>query len=263
MRVVILPHADAVAEHAAARIAALIERRPAAVLALPTGRTPVGTYAALVARHRQRGLDFSRASAFLIDEYFGLGSDDARSFRAYLHEHLAAHVNLDPERVHGLDGLTRRPDEECARYEARIRGAGGLDLAVLGIGGDGHIGFNEPGSSLASRTRVKTLTSETWRASGSGADAPDLPRVALTMGVGTLLDARAVLLLATGEAKARAVARAVEGPVTAQVTASALQLHPAAEVVLDEGAAAELERADYYRESEAAQRALEDRLAER
>ena len=132
---------------------------------------------------------------------------------------------------------------------------------MLGIGGDGHIGFNEPGSSLASRTRVKTLTRETLRASAGDGKAEELPRVALTMGVGTLLDARAVLLLATGGAKARAVARAVEGPVTAQVTASALQLHAAVEVVLDEAAAAELARADYYRASEAAQRALGQELA--
>lgn len=257
MRIVIESGADRVAEAAASMVAELVEARPAAVLGLPAGATPLAMYRELVRLHGERGVDFSRISAFALDEFLGLAGSDPRSFRAYLTRHFSSQVNLPGERLNAPDGKSEDPQGECAAYEERIRSAGGLDLVVLGIGADGHIGFNEPGSSLASRTRLKTLTRETRAANREGFEDPEqVPRVALTMGVGTILSARRCLLLATGDGKADAIRLAVEGPITAQVTASALQLHPDAVILLDEGAAAGLERADYYRETERLHREL-------
>ena len=256
MRIIIEPDPEQAARRAARMVALRVRNGPALVLALPTGNTPLAMYAELVRQQRERGLDFSRVTVFGLDEYVGIAPDDPRSLRACLWRHFLARVNVQPDRCQGLDGSARDLEGECAAYEARIAAAG-LDLVVLGIGIDGHIGFNEPGSSLGSRTRIKTLTAETARANAGGfADPAQVPRLALTIGVGTILDARRCLLLATGSAKAAIIQRAVEGPVTAQVTASALQLHPDARVVLDEAAAARLERADYYRETEALQSAL-------
>ncbi len=257
MRIIIEPDPEQAARRAARMVALRVRNGPALVLALPTGNTPLPMYAELVRQQRERGLDFSRVAVFGLDEYVGIAPDDPRSLRACLWRHFLAQVNVQPDRCQGLDGSARDLEGECAAYEARIVAAGGLDLVVLGIGVDGHIGFNEPGSSLGSRTRIKTLTAETARANAGGfADPAQVPRLALTIGVGTILDARRCLLLATGSAKAAIIQRAVEGPVSAQITASALQLHPDARVVLDEAAAARLERADYYRETEALQSAL-------
>ena len=259
MRVVIEPTAADVAERAAWIVARLVRFRPDAALALPTGRTPLPMYDELVRLHEIAGLDFSRVTTFALDEYRGLAGDDPRSFRSYLRRHFLDRVNVAPERAHALDGLAADVAGECAAYEEQIRGAGGLDLAVLGIGREGHIAMNEPGSSLGSRTRLKTLTEASARAATGAFGATDeVPRQALTMGVATILDARRCLLLATGPAKAEPVRRAVEGPVTSQVSASALQLHPDVQVILDEQAAAELARTDYYRAMEIAQRELED-----
>lgn len=260
MRVIIEADAAAVARRAAALVAKLLRARPKAVLAMPTGQTPLGLYRELLRLHRDEGLDFAAASCFQLDEYYGLPADDPRSFRRYLRDELLDHLNLSPRRVHALDGSAADPARECARYEHAIESAGGLDLAVLGIGADGHIGFNEPGSSLGSRTRLKTLTEQTARdAVAAAPHGGELPRLALTMGVGTILGARCCLLLATGAAKADPVRLAVEGPITSQVTASALQLHADAYVMLDEAAASSLVRADYYREAEAAQHPFDGR----
>lgn len=262
MRVIVEPTPEAAAVRAASRVASLVRRRPDCVLALSSGSTPVRVYQELVRLHRESGLDFSQVRTFNLDEYVGLDRDDPRSFAAYIGKHLIRHVNLGRDRAESPDGRAPDPVAECARYEAAIAAAGGLDLALLGIGADGHIAFNEPGSSLRSRTRVKTLARKTLRANAPGfGDAADVPRLALTMGIGTLLDARACVLLAFGAEKAQAVQAAVEGPVTAQVPASALQLHPEVSVVLDEAAASDLARLDYYRETEVAQRALEAALA--
>lgn len=256
MRIVIEASPEAAARRAAARVAALVRERPSCVLALPAGATPQAMYAELARLHREEGLDFGHATTFNLDEYLGLAGDDPRSFRARIREDFLDAVNV--AHANALDGATDDPARECARYEAAIAGAGGLDLAILGIGSDGHIGFNEPGSSLGSRTRVKTLTAETARANAAHFPSSEaVPRVALTMGVGTIRDAHACLLVATGAAKAEAVQATVEGPVTAQVTASALQLHPTVDVIVDEDAAAKLERLDYYKEMESAQTTLE------
>jgi glucosamine-6-phosphate deaminase len=231
-------------------IADLLARRPAAVLGLATGSSPLAVYRDLARRHAAGEVSFATARAFLLDEYVGLGPDHPQSYRRFIADELERHVDLPPGAVRGPDATAPDLAAACAAYDAAIAAAGGVDLQLLGIGTDGHIGFNEPGSSLASRTRIKTLSEQTRRDNARFFPSLDaVPRHVLTQGVGTILDARHLVLLAFGDAKAEAVARAVEGPVTASVPASALQLHPHATVVADEPAAARLCRADYYRES--------------
>lgn len=242
--VVILPTPEAAGALAADRIAELVTRTPDAVLGLATGTTPLPVWAAL----RERGIDLSRVRGFALDEYLGLPAGHPESYASVIQREVVEPLGLDPAlvRVPGDDGgpITTAG----ARYEEAIRAAGGVDLQILGIGRTGHIGFNEPGSSLASRTRVKTLTDAT-RADNARffAAAHEVPRHCLTQGLGTILDARELVLLAFGAAKAEAVAGAVEGPVSASLPASVIQLHPEVTVLLDEPAAAHLRYADYYR----------------
>ncbi len=234
----------------ARQIAQLIERKPDAVLGLATGSTPLALYGELITLHREEGLDFSRVSTFNLDEYVGLSADHAGSYHHFMWENLFRHVNVDAERVHIPDGAVegRGIERECRRFEEMIEAAGGIDYQVLGIGTDGHIGFNEPGSSLASRTRIKTLTQRTRddnaRYFGEG---EEMPHHVITMGIGTIMEARVIALLAFGSAKTEAVAGAVEGPVSANNPASILQMHRAARIFVDGDAAAGLARADYYR----------------
>jgi glucosamine-6-phosphate deaminase len=249
MEVVILPSPRDAALAAGRIIARLVRAKPDAVLGLATGETQRPVYAELVRLHRQEGLDFSRVTTFNLDEYVGLPDTHPGSYRRYMQEHLFRHVNLRPDRTHVPDGRAASVEAACRSYEEAIRAAGGIDLQLLGIGGDGHIGFNEPTSSLASRTRVKTLTAATLdaiRAQLPGGEEP--PRHVITMGVGTILEARRCVLLAVGAPKAPAVARMVEGPLTALVPASALQLHPQTTVLVDEDAATRLALAAYYRD---------------
>ena len=249
MDVVIRPDAEAAADLAARLVADRLRARPDLVLGLATGRTMERVYALLGNLHAGGTLGFAGATTFNLDEYLGLGADDPNSYRAYMRAHLFSRVDLRPDRTFLPDGLAADLQAEAARYEALIREAGGIDLQLLGIGETGHIGFNEPGSSLASRTRDKTLTPRT-RAQNSamfGGDPEAVPARAMTMGVGTILEARELVLVATGAAKADILARAVEGPLTASVTASAIQLHPRCTVITDEAAAARLAEADYYR----------------
>jgi len=258
VRVVIEQTAGDVAVWAARFVADLVRKTPACVLGLATGGTPLGTYQELIRLHRDEGLDFARVTTFNLDEYVGVPEDHPQSYRYFMQENLFRHVNLIAEKTHVPDGLTLDFEAGCERYEEMIRAAGGIDLQILGIGSDGHIAFNEPGSSLGSRTRVKTLTGETIRDNARFFGSEDqVPRLAITMGVGTILESRRCLLLATGPAKAAAVRSALEGPVTAQVTASALQLHRDVIVVLDEEAGSWLTRREYYAEVEQAQRLLE------
>jgi glucosamine-6-phosphate deaminase len=246
MEVIVLPAAQDVAATAADIIARLVARKPEAVLGLATGASVKDVYAALVRAHRERALDFSRVTTFNLDEYVGLSRSHPGSFAAFMEEHLFSRVNADRGRVFFPptegDDLAR----SCGRFEERIRAAGGIDLQLLGIGRDGHLGFNEPTSSLASRTRIKTLTEATRDANRSAFAEADVPRHVVTMGIATILDARHCLLVADGSAKADAVARMVEGPLSAMVPASALQLHPHATIVVDEPAAAKLSLRDYY-----------------
>lgn len=237
---------------AARVIASLIRRKPKSVLGLATGGTPVGCYSELIRLHRAGELDFSQVTSFNLDEYLGLPREHPQSFFAFMHHHLFDHINIDRSRVHLPDGMASDPMAACDAYERQIVDAGGIDLQLLGIGTDGHIAFNEPGSSLASRTRVKTLCEETIRDNARffGSEAA-VPRLSVTMGVGSILDTRECLLLVTGEKKAAAVRSAIEGPLTSQVTASALQLHRSVIAVLDEAAASWLTRNAHYRHAEA------------
>ncbi|MCA9268207.1 MAG: glucosamine-6-phosphate deaminase [Planctomycetales bacterium] len=262
MRVIILRDAASASTRAAAIIAQLIRKRPSAVLGLATGSTPLAAYGELIRLHREEALDFSHVVTFNLDEYVGLPPNHPQSYRHFMQANLFGLINIDPANTHVPDGLAGDFEEYCLRYEKMIDDAGGIDLQLLGIGSDGHIAFNEPGSSLGSRTRLKTLAPETIRDNArffGSADA--VPRLAVTMGVGTILDSRQCLLLAYGESKAEAIAQAVEGPVTAQVTASALQLHRDVTVIVDEAAASMLKRRAYYDAVEASHRQLElDRL---
>lgn len=238
---------DAVA--AVALVARLMEERlrirPEIVLGLATGRTMERVYDRLV----ESGASFARATTFNLDEYIGLPADDPNSYRSYMRRRLFDRVDVEPGRTHLPDGTAPDPAAAARAYEAAIAEAGGIDLQLLGIGQAGHIGFNEPLSAFASRTRDKTLT-PTTRAQNAemfGGDPEAVPSRALTMGVATILEARELILLATGASKAAIVARAVEGPMTAMVSATAIQMHPNCKVVLDAAAASELAGRDYYR----------------
>ena len=248
MEIIIQPDAEAVSLIAARVIANLVRMNPSSVLGLATGSTPLGTYRELARMHREQKLDFSGVTTFNLDEYAGLPPEHPQSYHTFMDEHFFRHVNVPRSRIHIPNGMTDDVPGECARYEAAIRAAGGIDLQLLGIGTDGHIGFNEPTSSLASRTRIKTLTGQT-RADNArffGDDLNKVPFHCITMGVGTIMETRQVLMLAFGGSKANAVAEAVEGPITAMNPASVLQMHPVAKCIVDEAAAAKLRRTDYY-----------------
>jgi len=240
------PSPEAACLRAARIVARLVRAQPHAVLALPTGTTPRGIYAELVRQHREEGLSFAGVTGFNLDEYVGLTPEHPRSFRRALQEALYQHVDLPAAQAHAPEATAPDLTEAGRRYEDRIAAAGGLDLALLGVGRDGHIAFNEPTSSLGSRTRAKTLADETRAANQPSFGAEPVPRHALTMGIATILSARRCVLVALGAAKADAVARLVEGPLTAMVPASALQLHPHATVIADEAAAARLAYRTYY-----------------
>lgn len=250
MEVVPLATSADVGRVAADVIEELVRRRPDAVLGLATGSSPVPAYRELVRRHRDgTGPSYDRVRCFTLDEYVGLPAGHPQSYRETIHRELTDDLGIPRERVSGPD-----PDPEGlpgagARYEAELHAAGGVDVQVLGIGTDGHLAFNEPGSSLASATRLKTLLEQTRQDNARFFDSvDDVPRHVLTQGLGTILRARHLLLMASGEAKAAAVAAAVEGPLSASCPGSVLQLHPHVTVLLDEGAAGALERTEHYRE---------------
>lgn len=247
MEVVIMAGPAEVGAFAAGRIADVVDANPEAVLGVATGSSPLETYRALAAR-REAGLDFSRVSAFALDEYVGIDRSHPESYHAVVGREVVEPLGLNPARVHVPDGLADDLDAACADYEAKILAAGGVDVQLLGIGANGHIGFNEPTSSLSSRTRVKTLAPKTRTDNARFFDKPeDVPVHCLTQGLGTILDARSVVLVAQSASKARAVAAMVEGPVSSMWPGSVLQLHRRATIVIDEAAAAELTMADYYR----------------
>ena len=248
MEVVITPDAA----YAAVLIADVVERmlqsRAAPVLGLATGSSPLAAYRCLVARHRAGAISFAGASAVLLDEYVGLPPGHPESYRTFIGRELIDQVDLPVARVFGPDVWADDLAAACSRYDRLLGELGGVDVQLLGIGSDGHIGFNEPGSSLGSRTRIKTLTAATRRDNARFfASLDDVPHHVVTQGLATIGEARHVVLVATGEAKAAPIARAVEGPLTAMCPASVLQLHPHATVVVDEAAAAGLTLADYYR----------------
>ncbi len=248
MEVIIESTQEAASLLAAKMIAALVHSKPTAVLGLATGSTPLGLYRELARMHRDEGLDFSQVTSFNLDEYVGLGPSHAASYHHFMRENFFQHINLPAQNTHIPDGLSTDIPQTCEEYESSIRQAGGIDLQILGIGSDGHIGFNEPSSSLASRTRIKTLTPRT-RADNAPFFGPgeEVPQHVITMGIGTILETRQVLLLGFGEKKADALAAAIEGPISPLVPASALHFHPRAHAILDEAAASKLQRNEYYR----------------
>ena len=247
MEVIVRPTAEGAAKLTAALVADAIRSKPTFVLGLATGRTMERVYALLVAQHKAGDISFARVTTFNLDEYIGLSPEDPHSYRYYMNEHLFDHVDLKPERTHLPLGTAVDLDAECAAYEQAIAAAGGIDLQLLGIGHSGHIGFNEPLSAMRSRTRPKALSPATLAQNAPLFEDPkSMPRRAITMGVGTILDSGRSILLATGESKAEIIAKAVEGPVTAMISASALQLHPRCTVIVDDAAAAGLSQREYY-----------------
>ncbi len=221
------------------------------VLGLATGSTPLAMYRELIRRHVESGLSFITARAFLLDEYVGLPNDHPEAYRQFIAREFTDHIDLPTNGLRSPDGAADDLAAAAQDYEQAIADAGGVDVQILGIGSDGHIGFNEPSSSLGSRTRLKTLTNKTRidNARFFEDDIGKVPRHCMTQGIATILEARHLVLLAFGEAKARPLALAVEGPITAMIPASALQLHPHVTVLVDDAAASELSNADYYRET--------------
>ena len=246
MEVIIVDGADEVAEVSATLIIELLQRKPSAVLGLATGNTPIATYAKLIDANHRGAVSFAQATTFNLDEYLGIDGNHALSYRRFMHEKFFSQIDIEPSRTHLPDGMCVNPRSEGKRFEALIAASGGIDLQILGIGRNGHIGFNEPASSLASRTRIKTLAPQTRR-DNFGSAADDAPLHAITMGIGTILEARHVLLMANGAHKAQAIRNTVEGAITAMCPASALQQHPRVTVVIDTEAASQLEHQAYYR----------------
>lgn len=244
MEIIIQPTPEAATSVAARVIMRQLRDKPDSVLGLATGSTSLLLYRALIGLR----LEWDQVTTFNLDEYVGLAPDHPHSYHSFMRENLFRHVEIDPENIHIPGGMARDVPKFCALYEKEIKKAGGIDLQVLGIGTDGHIGFNEPTSSLASRTRIKTMTQQTRRDYSRffGSEGA-VPYHVITMGIGTIMDAKQIVLLAFGEQKAKAVAQAVEGPLTAICPASILQLHPTVKVFLDEAAASQLQRTEYYR----------------
>ncbi len=234
MEVIIQPSRAAAANLVAKIISRDLQANPRLVLGLATGVTMEQVYQELVLLHKAQRLDFSLCCTFNLDEYVGLPASDLNSYRHYMDQHLFRLVNIDQRKTHLPDGVAADLDAECLRYEALIRECGGIDLQLLGLGKAGHIGFNEPLSALRSRTRVKALAPTTIKQNAALFGGEEkVPRRAITMGVGTIIEARRCVLLATGQAKANILSKAVEGPITSMVSASALQLHPRCTVVVE------------------------------
>ena len=249
MLLVLKPNEEDLGREAARIVANKVRGNPSLRLGLATGSTTLGMYQELVRLHEQETLDFSRVVTFNLDEYLGLSANHAQSFHFFMHQNFFSHVNIDPANIHIPDGaIAGNYDQYCRSYEQAIRDTGGIDLQILGIGRNGHIGFNEPTSSLGSRTRLKVLSKETIDDNRKFFGPREkLPECAITMGIGTILEAKRILLLASGSSKAAAIAHAIEGPLSASVTASALQLHPDVTFIVDPEAGSQLKQREYYR----------------
>ena len=244
MEIIIQPTPQEATDVAARIIARLLRSKPNAVIGLATGSTPLLLYQTLISMN----LDWSEATTFNLDEYIGLPREHPQSYHSFMWENLFKHLNIRQDNIYLPDGNAADIPQFCEDYENHIRAAGGIDLQVLGIGSDGHIGFNEPSSSLASRTRIKTLTKQTCMDNARFFGSEEaVPKHVITMGIGTIMEARQNVLLAFGTHKARAIAEAVEGPITSSNPASILQMHPVVKVCLDDAAASQLQRADYFR----------------
>jgi glucosamine-6-phosphate deaminase len=249
MQVIIRPNPEDVSRLVARLIAKSLRSKPDLVLGLATGSTMERIYAMLAKLHKEQNLDFSLVRTFNLDEYVGLTPDDTHSYHFYMKKHLFSLINVDMRNTHLLDGMAKDFDAECRNYEETIRRCDGIDIQILGLGSVGHIGFNEPLSALYSRTREKGLTPATLAQNARYFDneVTQMPKRALTMGVGTILEAKRLFMVATGKSKADILSKAVEGPITSMITASAIQLHPHCTVIVDEEAASDLKAQDYYR----------------
>lgn len=248
MEIIIQPSAEQASLLVAQMIAARMRRKPQLVMGLASGNTPKRLYRELSRLHTEEGLDFSQITTFNLDEYLGVDETHPGSLRFFMEENLFQRVNLDRSRIFVPDGNAQNIEAACDAYEFSIRKAGGIDVQILGVGVEGHIGFNEPSSSLASRTRIKTLTDRTRRENAvSFGGLSEVPHHVVTMGIGSIMEAKEIFLLAFGKKKSSCVAQMVEAAVTAMVPASVLQFHPRTRVFLDEEAASELKRKDYYR----------------
>ncbi len=242
MHITVFSGANDLASAAAEHVAEQLRRNRSLVLGLPTGRTPLGFYRHLVRISRESRADFSAATTFNLDEFRGVAPEEPGSYRQYMERHFFRFINIDRRNIHFLDGSAPDADGECARYEAAIDAAGRIDLQILGIGANGHIGFNEPAEHLVAQSHVVRLRPETRRANASlfGGDVERVPHQALSMGMATILHARSIVLMATGSEKAGCVAAMIEGPLTTRMPASFLQLHPDVHVMLDQAAARKL-----------------------
>lgn len=247
MEIVICTDYDEMSAKAAGVVADLVKTKPDAVLGFATGSSPIGLYKELIRLHTEEGLDFSKASSFNLDEYCGLDEDHPQSYRTFMNTELFDHINMPLENTRIPSGTAEDWRAQCPKYEQQIRDAGGIDLQVLGIGSDGHVAFNEPGSSLGSRTRLVYLTKQTIDDNSRFFETrDDVPKTAISMGVGSILEARQCVVVVNGANKASALAAAAEGPVTCMITSSALQLHPDTIIFCDEAAAADLTMREYY-----------------
>lgn len=243
IEIVIYDSYEDISRHAARIVAQQIRNKPNCVLGLATGSSPIGLYRELIRMHSEDGLDFSCLTSFNLDEYLGLAPQHPQSYRTFMNQNLFEHVNIDLQRTHVPSGVANDIDSHAKAYEQSIYDAGGIDLQILGIGSDGHIAFNEPGSPLDSRTRVVDLEDQTVSDNARFFESiEDVPRQAITMGVGTILEARQILLVANGEGKSSAITNAVHGEVSTQCTASALQNHPNTTFLLDSSAASGLQK---------------------
>ncbi len=261
MKVVILNNAAEVAQYGATLFSKQINRKPNSVLGLATGSTPVAMYKQLIDFYKHNQVSFRNIKSFNLDEYLGVSGDHQQSYRHFMNEQLFNHVDINKANTFVPVGDAKNPIEACEVYEQNIKSSGGIDVQLLGIGRNGHIGFNEPSSSLGSRTRVKTLTQETIDDNARFFSADEFqPHLSITMGIGTILEAKQVVLLATGENKAQAIVDTVQGPITAQCPASALQLHPDAVIIIDEAAASLLENQEFFRHIERENQKLEQSL---
>lgn len=241
MLVLIKESYDDLSRHTAEMVAERIRRKPDLVLGLATGTTPLGLYRELIRMHKDDGLSFARVTTFNLDEYIGLPRTHSQSYYHFMQKNLFRQIDIDPKAIYIPDGMAPDIDAQCEWYEQQIARHGGIDVQILGIGANGHIAFNEPGSSLGSRTRIKTLTDQTVKDNARFfKTADEVPKTAITMGIGTIMEAREVFLVASGVNKAAAVKAAIEGPITAMVPASIIQMHRKAYVLLDRDAASHL-----------------------
>jgi len=244
VEIIILPSYDQVSQEISGRIISAVNKKPDSVLGLATGKTMLGIYQILIRAYKKGAVDFQKVKTFNLDEYIGFDSSDPVTFRSYMNKNFFSQVNIPPENIFILPSRPTNIDAACQKFEEAIKKAGGIDLQILGIGREGHIGFNEPSSSLQARTRVKTLTKATLK---DNFGLKTGPRFVLTMGIGTIMDSKEIILAASGKQKAEAVAGAVEGPVSSSCPASILQFHRQARIIIDKKAASLLKRKDYYK----------------